>query len=108
MKARGQPDFIEPQLCKLTRVAPSGARWVHEIKFDGYRTQMRVEKGSVALYSRNGLDWTKRYPEIAAAGKGLPNCIIDGEICALDKDRLPDFAGLLAALSTRTTEALVY
>jgi bifunctional non-homologous end joining protein LigD len=102
------PTFIEPQLCALTRTPPTGARWVHEVKLDGYRAQMRVESGKVTLRTRKGLDWTARFPEIAAAGGGLPDCILDGEICALDDEGLPDFAGLLAALSDRKTGDLVY
>jgi ATP dependent DNA ligase domain len=57
---------------------------VHEIKFDGYRVQLRVDNGSVTLKTRKGLDWTGKFPEIAGAAKRLPSCIVDGEIVALD------------------------
>ncbi len=70
-----------------------------EIKFDGYRIQMRVADGNVTLKTRKGLDWTARYPSIATPAAELPDAIIDGEICALDNNGAPDFAALQAALS---------
>ncbi|MDY0884614.1 DNA ligase D [Dongia soli] len=102
------PTFIEPQLCTLVERPPSGANWVHEIKFDGYRIQMHVEAGKVTLYSRRGLDWTKKFAAIARAAAKLPDAIIDGEVCALDHRGAPDFAALQAALSEGKTDALVF
>jgi bifunctional non-homologous end joining protein LigD len=102
------PDFIAPQLCETLDRPPSGKGWIHEIKFDGYRIQMRVENGEVALKTRKGLDWTKKWPAIASAASSLPDCIIDGEICALDENGAPDFAALQAALSEGKTDDLVY
>ena len=102
------PDFIPPQLCETLERPPSGDKWLHEIKFDGYRIQMRVANGDVTLKTRKGLDWTAKYPEIAEAAATLPDCIIDGEICALDDNGAPDFAALQAALSERNTGNLVY
>ena len=55
------PDFVEPQLATLVKSAPSGKRWVHEIKLDGYRLQARVENGKVKLLTRTGLDWTHKF-----------------------------------------------
>ena len=102
------PDFVEPQLCKLVDRPPAGAGWVHEVKFDGYRMQMRIEAGRVSLRTRKGLDWTDRFPEIAAAGARLADGLIDGEIVALDHAGAPDFAALQAALSDRKTAPLVF
>jgi bifunctional non-homologous end joining protein LigD len=102
------PDFIVPQLCETLARPPADDTWLHEIKFDGYRIQMRVAGSKVTLKTRKGLDWTRKYPEIAEAASGLPDCIIDGEICALDEDGAPDFAALQAALSEGTTGNLVY
>ncbi|MFK0276342.1 DNA ligase D [Ensifer sp. NPDC090286] len=102
------PDFIPPQLCRTLERPPTGENWVHEIKFDGYRIQMRVVSGKVTLKTRKGLDWTAKYPEIAKAAAALPDCIVDGEICALDDNGAPDFAALQAALSEGTTANLVY
>ncbi len=81
---------------------------MHEIKFDGYRLQLRVEGGRATLRTRKGLDWTHRFPEIAADGARLPDCLIDGEAVALDADGAPDFAGLQAALSSSRTADLVF
>ena len=105
----GLPDFIGPQLCQMLDRPPSADGWIHEIKFDGYRIQMRVLNGEVTLKTRKGLDWTTKYPAIAQAARSLPNSIIiDGEICALDENGAPDFAALQAALSEGKTDALVY
>ncbi|WP_442579298.1 DNA ligase D [Mesorhizobium sp. ASY16-5R] len=102
------PDFIAPQLCETLARPPSGNGWLHEIKFDGYRIQMRVAAGEATLKTRKGLDWTAKYPAIARAAGSLPDAIIDGEICALDENGAPDFAALQAALSEGKTDALVY
>ncbi|MFI0849710.1 DNA ligase D, partial [Mesorhizobium sp. IMUNJ 23232] len=102
------PDFIAPQLCETLARPPSGDGWLHEIKFDGYRIQMRVADGEATLKTRKGLDWTAKYPAIAEAAGNLPDAIIDGEICALDENGAPDFAALQAALSEGKTDALVY
>jgi bifunctional non-homologous end joining protein LigD len=102
------PAFIEPQLCQTLERPPSGTGWLHEIKFDGYRIQMRVLDAEVMLKTRKGLDWTAKYPGLARAAAGLPDAIIDGEICALDENGAPDFAALQAALSEGKTDELVY
>ncbi|NKJ08360.1 DNA ligase D [Rhizobium sp. SG741] len=102
------PDFIAPQLCETRERPPSADGWIHEIKFDGYRIQMRIENSEVTLKTRKGLDWTAKYPAIAASAASLPDAIIDGEICALDEHGAPDFAALQAALSEGKTDALVY
>jgi bifunctional non-homologous end joining protein LigD len=102
------PDFVAPQLAKLTEHPPAGASWVHEVKFDGYRLQMRVEKGRARLRTRKGLDWTDRFPEIAADGGKLPDGLYDGEICALDKEGAASFGGLQLALSEGKTGGLVF
>ncbi|CDM62402.1 MULTISPECIES: DNA ligase D [Rhizobium] len=102
------PDFIAPQLCETVERPPSGADWVHEIKFDGYRVQMRVFDNEVTLKTRKGLDWTAKFTEIADGASALPDAILDGEICALDEQGAPDFAALQAALSERKTGDLVF
>src|SRR5207237_3632449 len=93
------PEFIEPQLCQASERPPSGDNWVHEIKLDGYRIQMRVEDGEVSLKTRKALDWTEKFPEIAKAASKLPDVIIDGEVVALNAKGDPDFSALQAALS---------
>ena len=112
-KARGKaaktlPDFIEPQLTKPVDKPPAGPGWAHEIKFDGYRMQLRTQGGQAVLRTRKGLDWSAKFPEITAAGARLGDGIIDGEIVALDESGAPDFAALQAAISSGDTGALVF
>ncbi|HKD47712.1 MAG TPA: DNA ligase D [Rhizomicrobium sp.] len=102
------PRFIPPQLCRSEDRPPPGNGWVHEIKFDGYRIQARIENGKVSLLTRKGLDWSERFPEIAGALKTLRGGIVDGEIVALDHDGTPDFSALQAALSEKKTKNLVF
>ncbi|HSI42146.1 MAG TPA: DNA ligase D [Xanthobacteraceae bacterium] len=102
------PAFIAPQLCETLQRPPAAEGWIHEIKFDGYRIQMRVRDGKVSLKTRTGLDWTDRFLAIARAAAELPDVIIDGEICALEENGAPDFAALQAALSEGKSDALVY
>jgi bifunctional non-homologous end joining protein LigD len=102
------PDFIPPQLCRLVDRPPAGANWVHEVKFDGYRMQLRIEDGKARLLTRKGLDWTAKFQEIARAAAKLPDAIIDGEVVALDEGGAPDFAALQAALSDGKTGDLIY
>jgi len=60
------PDFVAPQLCTRVERPPNEPGWVHEIKFDGYRIQLRIEHGKVSLKTRNGLDWTTKFGAIAS------------------------------------------
>jgi bifunctional non-homologous end joining protein LigD len=82
--------------------------WIHEIKFDGYRIQMRIAGGNVTLRTRKGLDWTDQFAAIAKAAEKLPDGILDGEIVALDHAGAPSFASLQAALSDGKTENLIF
>ncbi|ATN37733.1 DNA ligase D (plasmid) [Rhizobium sp. ACO-34A] len=102
------PAFIEPQFCQIMARPPAGNTWVHEIKLDGYRIQVRVVDGEACLKTRNGLDWTSRFAAIATMASKLPDCILDGEICALDENGAPDFGALQAALAEDQTDDLVY
>jgi bifunctional non-homologous end joining protein LigD len=108
LKAAAMPDFVEPELAKLVDRPPPGDGWGHEIKFDGYRLQLRVEAGKATLKTRKGLDWTAKFKEIARTGQALPDCIVDGEACALDAHGAPDFPALQAALSDGKTGDLVF
>ncbi|CAN5133142.1 DNA ligase D [soil metagenome] len=102
------PDFIAPELCTSVDRPPAIDGWVHEIKFDGYRIQMRIENGEVSLKTRKGLDWTDKFSAIAKEASKLPDAIIDGEIVALDHNGHPDFASMQAALSDNKTDNLVF
>ena len=106
--AQASPEFIPPQLCEVSERPPAGDGWLHEIKFDGYRIQMRIRDGQVTLRTRKGLDWTAKFPEIAKAAAALPDAIVDGEVCALDENGAPDFAALQAALSEKKTANLIF
>ncbi|HEY3636600.1 MAG TPA: DNA ligase D, partial [Rhizomicrobium sp.] len=105
---RAMPEFIEPELCTPAAQAPSGAGWAHEIKFDGYRMQLRVASGRATLRTRKGLDWSAKFPAIAEAAKKFPDCILDGEVVALDNHGAPDFSALQAALSEGRDGLLIY
>jgi bifunctional non-homologous end joining protein LigD len=107
-KVSALPGFVPPQLCSSVDRPPAGGGWAHEIKFDGYRLQLRVEDGEGRLLTRKGLDWTSRFSAIAKAGSGLPDGIYDGEACALNASGAPDFPALQAALSDGDTDDLVY
>src|SRR4051812_20454091 len=88
---------------RLVAKPPTGQAWIHEIKFDGYRLQIRVEKGRPRIFTRNGNDWTDKFPELAADAGQLSDCILDGELCALDAGGMPTFSGLRASISPGKT-----
>lgn len=107
-KAVTIPGFVAPELCISVDRPPAAAGWVHEIKFDGYRMQLRVETGEATLKTRKGLDWTDSFPAIAEEAGNLPDCMIDGEIVGLDSGGAPDFSALQAALSDGETDTLIF
>jgi bifunctional non-homologous end joining protein LigD len=102
------PGFVPPELAKSVDRPPPGPGWGHEIKFDGYRLQLRIQNGKASLKTRKGLDWTAKFKAIAAAAQHLPDGLIDGEACALDRHGAPDFPALQAALSDGQTDELVF
>jgi bifunctional non-homologous end joining protein LigD len=102
------PGFVAPELCTSVERPPGTKGWVHEIKFDGYRMQLRIEDGEATLKTRKGLDWTTSFPAIAEEAADLPDCILDGEIVGLDSSGAPDFAALQAALSDGETDTLIF
>src|SRR5271165_7005401 len=102
------PDFVQPQLCRLVDRPPSEAGWAHEIKFDGYRLQVRVVNGAATCKTRKGLDWTPRFAAIADEASRLPDCLIDGEVVAFDREGLPSFAQLQAALAENKSDHLEF
>ncbi|MFZ5690574.1 MAG: DNA ligase D [Pseudomonadota bacterium] len=96
------PAFVEPQLATLVEAPPAGNDWLHEIKYDGYRAVTAVAGGRVAIYTRNGLDWTDRFARLVPALQHL-NCdsaLLDGEIAVADTTGRTDFGALQNALST--------
>jgi DNA ligase D len=84
--------------------------WLHEIKFDGYRTLARIENGSATLITRSGLDWSKRYGTLGAAFAGLDckSAAIDGEVVVPDATGITRFGALQDALAEHHTEKLVF
>jgi bifunctional non-homologous end joining protein LigD len=105
------PGFIEPALATLRPSPPTGAKWIHEIKFDGYRLQAQVRSGKVRLLTRSGLDWTDKFgKEIAAALADMPvtEAIVDGEVVVEGAGQASDFSALQADLSDARSDRLVF
>jgi bifunctional non-homologous end joining protein LigD len=109
------PQFIAPQLAAEVKAPPDGEGWLHELKLDGYRIQAHVteqKRGGrkVTLYSRNGLDWTHRMPEVARAVAMLPvkDAVLDGELVVLDSEGRTNFADLQAAFEEGGKAQMTY
>jgi bifunctional non-homologous end joining protein LigD len=105
------PDKLSPQLATLVNKPPADpAGWQYEIKFDGYRLLARIDGKSIKLFTRNGNDWTKQLPVLAAslAKMKLPQGWYDGEIVALDRNGMPDFQTLQQAFDGANTQSLIY
>ena len=102
------PGFVPPQLCKLVDRPPSDAGWAHEVKFDGYRSELRVVGHRAVFLTRSGLDWTQRFAAVAEDANSLPDCLIDGEVVALDHRHVPSFSALQAALSAQKSDNLIF
>jgi bifunctional non-homologous end joining protein LigD len=101
------PGFIKPQLATLKAKAPSGDQWLHEIKFDGYRVQIHLNKGKKRVFTRNGLDWTKRFSMIAGALDIPGQAILDGEVVVIHEGRT-NFSELQAELAAGRQDRLVF
>jgi bifunctional non-homologous end joining protein LigD len=88
------PAFVAPCLATLADKAPQSDNWIHEIKFDGYRLQARLDNGKVKLLTRRGLDWTAKFPAIAEAVATLPAkaALIDGELVVEGDDGVSSFS----------------
>ena len=86
-RTAAMPEFVPPQLATLVREPPSGDEWLHELKFDGYRMVCHLHRGKVRFWSRNGKDWTEKFPNLAVALKTFPavTAILDGEVVIVDK-----------------------
>ena len=91
--------FVEPQLLSRTDQPPQRSGWIHEVKHDGYRTLLVIERGNVC-YTRNGFDWNERYPGIISAAGELRfrAAILDGEVIVQDERGVSDFEALSAAI----------
>jgi bifunctional non-homologous end joining protein LigD len=105
------PTFVEPCLATLQDKPPAGESWLHEVKFDGYRLQARIEDGKATFLTRSGLDWTDRFgATLAKALRALPcdTALIDGEVVAMGENGVSSFSALQAALSDGKTGQLVF
>ncbi len=87
------PTFLEPSLASFCESPPSGPKWIHEIKYDGYRLQTRIDEVGIRLLSRKAIDWTGRFPSILGAlqALGLRSAWLDGEIVVEDDDGVSSF-----------------
>ncbi len=104
------PSLIKPQLATLVDTAPLGENWAHEIKFDGYRFLVYINKGKVELITRNGKDWTGKFPSIAKAFQQLPveSAIVDGELVAVGQDGTSKFQLLQNAVDGTSRPSLLF
>jgi hypothetical protein len=104
------PKWVKPQLCKLVDAPPQGPEWLHEIKHDGYRMHARLDRGRVSLLTRTGLNWTHKYPAIAAALSALPakQAYLDGELCGITRDRKRSFSLIQTDSDSGNADALVF
>lgn len=110
LKTKKLPGFIQPELCSLVDHAPSGDDWVHEVKYDGYRSLCRKDGADIKILTRSGLDWSKKYKAIVQELEKIKakSYMIDGEIAWIDDKGLTQFDGLQQALSDEQSEELVY
>lgn len=104
------PDFVKPCLATLVAAPPEGDDWVHEIKFDGYRIQARIDGSDVKLITRSGLDWTQRFGTIPASLRKLHHgkALIDGELVVEDSSGHSSFTELAATLKGAHSERFVF
>ncbi|MEO1128756.1 MAG: DNA ligase D, partial [Planctomycetota bacterium] len=105
-----QPRAFKPQLATTEAAAPEGEQWLHEIKHDGYRLIAVVKDGVPRLLTRNGHDWTDRFPGVAGKLRALPtdNAILDGEIVVLDRHGIADFGALQRSISSGDRGSFTY
>ena len=104
------PTSVQVELATLVKQAPPGEEWLHEIKFDGYRMVCRIEKGRARFISRNGKDWSDRFPELTAcaAKLGATTALLDGEVVAIGPDGVTHFQMLQNIFQSGRTKELVY
>ena len=104
------PLWIRPQLTQLVQAAPDGDQWLHEIKYDGFRMHARLDHGDVRLLTRNGLNWTAKYPQIAraVASLGAQQAYLDGELCGVRPDGITSFSMIQLASDARNAAGLVF
>jgi bifunctional non-homologous end joining protein LigD len=102
-------EFIKPQLATAVDKPRPRAGWIHEVKHDGYRTLLIIERRKARAYTRNGFDWTERYPGIAKAATKLDcrSAIMDGEVIVQNEYGGSDFDAIKSAIRW-TPQRLVF
>ncbi|RWD69697.1 ATP-dependent DNA ligase [Mesorhizobium sp.] len=95
--------FVKPMEPELVEQPPKGDRWSHEVKFDGYRTQLIKDEDGIRLYTKTGIDWTSKYRPTAAEAAKLKaeSFIIEGEMIVTNDAGLSDFHALRSAITRR-------
>jgi len=103
------PGFVEPALASSIEKVPSGARWIHEIKFDGYRVQVHLANEAVKVFTRRGHDWTNRFKKVADDAWHIKagSAIVDGEVVVPAADGTTDFSVLQNELKGRSTSIVL-
>ncbi|MET3973058.1 MULTISPECIES: non-homologous end-joining DNA ligase [Bradyrhizobium] len=103
------PGFIEPALAASIDRVPSGERWIHEIKFDGYRVQVHLANEATRVFTRRGHDWTRRFKKVADDAWHIKasSAIIDGEIVVPAADGSTDFSVLQNELKGTSTKIVL-
>jgi bifunctional non-homologous end joining protein LigD len=104
------PAPFTPEMATLVDEVPAGEDWIHEIKYDGYRLVVMLRKGEVKLITRNGNDWTDRFPDAARALSSLPadSAVLDGELVVLTRKGTTSFQALQNALGGGRGAELVF
>jgi bifunctional non-homologous end joining protein LigD len=104
------PRFVPPELATLVAEVPRGDGWIHEIKLDGYRMQLRVDGRSVSVLSRNGKDWTARVPALVEQARelGQRRLLLDGELVHVDEDGRTNFSDLVEELGKGARADVMY
>lgn len=103
------PGFIEPALATSVEKVPSGSRWIHEVKFDGYRAQVHLANEAVSVFTRRGNDWTKRFRKVASDAWHIKagSAIIDGEVVVPAANGATDFSVLQNELKGSSTRIVL-
>jgi DNA ligase D-like protein (predicted ligase) len=108
--ARSALAFVPPLIPTLVEKPPAGSGWIHEIKHDGYRVQIIVDRGRARGFTRNGLDWTKRFGPVidCAASLRCTSAVIDGELVVQNESGLSDFHAVRAAIGARAEKLALF
>ena len=103
------PGFIEPALATSIDRVPSGSRWIHEIKFDGYRVQVHLANEAVKIFTRRGYDWTHRFKKVSHDAWHIKaaSAVIDGEIVVPAADGTTDFSVLQNELKGQSSKIVL-